>query len=463
MYNEYDPYAPVYKAVNTDSPSEWDYKNDEKLLLYMSKEIILESDTEMRRRAELLGELQRIFVQWVKSVAIEEKKMPEEEAAEIGATLLISGSHRLGIREPGADIDTICVAPDFCTRDNFFTSLKNKLLSHPDISQLNAIQSARAPIIEFEFKGVNIDLLFARLPTDIIPKDPDAYDDDKILKNVDSATEIILNGPRVTNMIYKLVERNSIHQKIRPECQSSTNFQIVLRCVRKWAKRRALYGNKFGYLGGINCNILVAFICQLYPKASPTVLLQRFFRVYKDWEWGCEKPIMLNSIKENPPNETKIIWSRNTKDLMPMITPAYPASNSSYTVSEFTLEIMKAEFSRGYDIVKTILCDNPTNDWNKLFESSDFFLKYHHYLRCNIIGIDDGIISRGWISYVEAKIRHMLRYISNLPIKPIHFYPVVSRTSLSANSICYFIGFNIDKTRCRGNELRIDKGIKQFR
>ena len=42
--------------------------------------------------------------------------------------LFISGSHRLNVRDPNADIDTICIAPNFVTREHFFTILKEELI-----------------------------------------------------------------------------------------------------------------------------------------------------------------------------------------------------------------------------------------------------------------------------------------------------------------------------------------------
>lgn len=38
-----------------------------------------------------------------------EKGLPREIAEEAGGLIYVSGSYRLGVNEPGADIDTICI------------------------------------------------------------------------------------------------------------------------------------------------------------------------------------------------------------------------------------------------------------------------------------------------------------------------------------------------------------------
>jgi poly(A) polymerase Pap1 len=101
----------------------------------------------------------------------------------------------------------------------------------------------------------------------------------------------------------------------------------------------------------------------------------------------------------------------NPYHVMPIITPAYPAMNSSASVSIHTrgiyifilylyiyihiyiyiytyiyIGIMQQEMTRAHDIVKHIITDRGL-DWGRLFESSDFFLRYPHYLCCNIVGI----------------------------------------------------------------------------
>lgn len=454
---ELNKYTPAYEPVSFREPSEAEKRLDVSLKAYMDKEMKLESDEEMVRRDSVLAEVRNIFIDWVKYVATEVLHMPEEEAEDAGGELFISGSHRLGVRDVGADIDTVCVAPNFCTRDHFFTYLKDDLLRRSEVTELNAVEDAFVPIISFDYRGVSIDLLFARLAENSVAKDIDILDDD-ILRGLDEATEKSLNGPRVTNMIFKLVGEKTF-----------PNFLIVLRCIRKWAKRRGLYGNKLGYLGGVNFNIMVAFICQLYPNSSPSTLLFRFFKQYKDWKWP--EPVMLNNIQPNPPGalitEERQVWSQanSPKDVMPLITPAYPAMNSAFNVSSHTFAVIAQEIHRGFEITSEIIKDK---NWERLFEPSDFFIKYPHYLACHLVGTGENAESRSWIGFVESRIRRLIQYpyLETLPVShPIQLFPIVSKTKKSDYSICYFIGFNLDLDLLRVMETKdvhIDECVARF-
>lgn len=456
-------YIPAYDPANAREPTEPEKKLDEVFQRFIEEEIKLESNEEMIRRDNVLSEVRSIFLNWVQFVATDILHIPQEVAEDAGGELFISGSHRLGVRDIGADIDTVCVAPNFCTKQHFFTYLKEDLLKRPEVTDLNAVETAFVPLISFDFRGVSIDLLFARLAQNSVPKDLDILDDN-ILIGLDEPTEKSLNGPRVTNMIFKLVGEKTF-----------PNFLIVLRCIRKWAKRRGIYGNKLGYLGGVNCNILVAFICQLYPNFTPSALLLRFFNQYKKWEWP--QPIMLNNIQQNPfgqlATEERPVWSPvvNANDLMPIITPAYPAMNSAFNVNPHSLLVMQNEIAQGYAFCESILKKNAwqdINNWKKLFEPSHFFVRYHHYLACHIIGTGDNAESRGWIGFVESRIRRFIQhpFLSTLPLlPPIHLHPVVSKTAKSVNSLCYFIGFNIDYdliAKLGNNNIHIDDCVARF-
>jgi len=458
-------YDAAYQPVNEELPSASDLAIDRSLASYMTRHVILDTKESMAHRNEVLSEIRRIFLNWIKQMARENANIRDEEEIErVGGFMLVSGSHRLGVQEPGADIDTVCVAPSFCKKEDFFGSLKKILMAHRDVKELNAAEGAKVPIIELEFRGINIDLLFARMAEKTVPVSLETnIDDDNILRGLDDATVTTLNGPRVTDMIGKLA--NPFYP----------NFLIVLRIVRKWAKARGLYGNKFGFLGGVNFNILVTFIGQLYPKASPSALLDRFFRVYRQWRWG-ENPILLTKIRQPDKDEFLTVWKNNGYELMPILTPAYPAANSSFTVNIHSLGVMRAEFERGHTILQDILKeieakgsaalpDETDGIWSKLFEPSDFFVKYSHYLRCNILGGSDPIAANAWTGFVESRIRKLVTYLEPLPImKPIHFYPVKNPTKDSEHSLCYFIGFNADKARLKTEtDIYLDKALSNFK
>lgn len=93
------------------------------------------------------------------------------------------------------------------------------------------------------------------------------------------------NGVRVAEMIMRLVP-------------NIANFTTTLRAIKMWAKRRGVYSNVLGFLGGVNWAILVAFICQRYPNAAPSTLVARFFRVLSLWNWSV--PILLAPVREPP-------------------------------------------------------------------------------------------------------------------------------------------------------------------
>ena len=253
---------PLLKPFETSAPPASYDALDATLRAFMAKTVPIESDGELRRRERVMGELKRLFQAWVRSVC-KAKGLSDELASEAGGKLYTSGSYRLRVHEPGADIDSICVAPNHCTREDFFDTLKAMLLEHPQVENLRSVETAVVPIMTFDLDGVNIDLLFAHLPLNAIPASLD-IDEDAVLQGVDEATEKSLNGPRVTNLIYKLVSHNY------------ESFLQVLRVARIWAKRRGIYSNKLGYFGGINFNILVALVCQLFPRATPSYLLCKF-------------------------------------------------------------------------------------------------------------------------------------------------------------------------------------------
>jgi len=151
--------------------------------------------------------------------------------------------------------------------------------------------------------------------------DSQSLSDPQLLKNLDQKCVRSLNGCRVTDEILRQVPNKD-------------TFRLTLRAIKLWAKRHGIYSNVLGYLGGVSWAMLVARVCQLYPNADPSILVQKFFLVFLKWQWP--QPVLLKK-----PEEAGLgyqVWDprQNVADryhLMPIITPAYPQQNSTFNVS----------------------------------------------------------------------------------------------------------------------------------
>lgn len=243
------------------------------------------------RREVVLKSIQSIadvFVQRVAQIRHEENAAIVKSAR---GRVFTYGSYRLGVFGPGSDIDTLVVAPKYVTREDFFEhfpGLLNEMAPPGSIEDLTAVTDAFVPIIKFEYSGISIDLIFSRIATVTeIPPLSTPWDllDNNLLRGLDDAELRSLNGTRVTDDILKLV----------PE---KTSFRLALRAIKLWAQKRAIYANIMGFPGGVAWAMLVARVCQLYPKANGAVLVNKFFHIMQRWPWP--QPVLLKKVEEGP-------------------------------------------------------------------------------------------------------------------------------------------------------------------
>ncbi|MCL7043206.1 hypothetical protein MKW94_018197 [Papaver nudicaule] len=439
----------VTEPISLLGASEIDVIETRELEKYLVGVGLYECPEEAVSREEVLGRLDQIVKTWVKKVT-RNKGYNDQFVQEANAKIYTFGSYRLGVHGPGADIDTLCVGPKHATREeDFFGELYGMLAEMPEVSELHPVPDAHVPVMKFEFCGISIDLLYARLSLPIIPEDLD-ISQNTILQNVDEQTVRSLNGCRVTDKILHLV----------PNVQ---NFRTTLRCMRFWAKRRGVYSNVTGFLGGINWALLVARLCQLYPNASPNMLVSRFFRVYTQWRWP--NPVMLCAIEEG----SLPIWDprrnhRDSQHLMPIITPAYPCMNSSYNVSSSTLRVMTEEFQRGREICEAMELNKA--DWSNLFEPYPFFDAYKNYLQIEIKAENDDDL-RNWKGWVESRLRQLTLKIERdtFGLLQCHPHPGDFSDKSKRCYCCYFMGLqrNQGVPVHEGEQFDIRATVKEFK
>uniref|UniRef100_A0A8C4ZCI5 polynucleotide adenylyltransferase n=1 Tax=Gadus morhua TaxID=8049 RepID=A0A8C4ZCI5_GADMO len=352
----------ITSPISLALPKEADLALTQKLTETLKPYGVFEEELELQRRILVLGKLNTLVKEWIKEIS-DIKNLPASLIDTVGGKIFTFGSYRLGVHTKGADIDALCVAPRHVERTDFFSSFYEKLKEQEEVKDLRAVEEAFVPVIKLAFDGIEIDILFARLALQTIPENLDLRDDG-LLKNLDIRCIRSLNGCRVTDEILHLVPNIG-------------NFRLTLRTIKLWAKRRNIYSNILGFLGGVSWAMLVARTCQLYPNAAASTLVHKFFLVFSKWEWP--NPVLLKQPEDcnlNLPVWDPRVTPSDRYHLMPIITPAYPQQNSTYNVSASTRAVMVEEFKQGLAITDEILQNKA--EWSKLFEAPNFFQKYKY-------------------------------------------------------------------------------------
>ncbi|KDP40853.1 hypothetical protein JCGZ_24852 [Jatropha curcas] len=442
----------VTKPLSMAGPTEADLQRTRELEKLLSDAGLYESKEEATKRGEVLSRIGQIVKDWVKQLT-RLRGYTDQMVEDANALIFTFGSYRLGVHGPGADIDTICVGPSYVNREeDFFFVLHNILAEMEEVTELQPVPDAHVPVMKFKFDGISIDLLYASISLLVVPEDLD-ISDVSILYDVDEPTVRSLNGCRVADQILKLV----------PNVE---HFRTTLRCLKFWAKRRGVYSNVTGFLGGVNWALLVARVCQLYPNAVPSMLVSRFFRVYTQWRWP--NPVMLCPIEEDELGFS--VWDprKNPRDRthhMPIITPAYPCMNSSYNVSTSTLRVMMEQFQYGNKISEEIELNKA--QWSTLFEPYLFFESYKNYLQVDIVAADVDDL-RSWKGWVESRLRQLTLMIERDTYGKLQCHPYPHEyvdTSKPCAHCAFFMGLQRKQGEIiqEGQQFDIRGTVDEFR
>ncbi|XP_029944231.1 poly(A) polymerase beta-like [Salarias fasciatus] len=345
--------------------------------------------------AESLGSL---FTEWLDEMCVE-MNVEESIRRSAGGKLIPVGSQLLGAEVKGSDIDAVCVGPGFVQRHHFFSSFCRKLAANKEVTDMLAFEKTVVPVVKLTYKGEKMDLVYVQYPEDSVPEAVDLMDDG-LVRGLDPRCVRSLNGYRDSVQILRCVPNVYV-------------FRTVLRIIKVWAKKRQIYSNRLGFLGGISWAILVARVCQLYPNATVAALVTHFFRLYSTWDW--KNPVRLrNENREFPSWDSQAPWS-DRFPLMPIMTPAFPQQNSTFNMAKSNMAIISQEFVRGWSITEGIYSGRA--EWARLFQTEDLGQKYQYVLMAGMhyVELDVSYTSESqalrWVGLVEAKLRILVGYL----------------------------------------------------
>ncbi|KAF2480912.1 Poly(A) polymerase papa [Neohortaea acidophila] len=401
-----DPKLGVSGTMSMEPPSPKDIKLDDALLQELKSRNEFEAPEETQRRHSVLDRLESVLKRLVAMVG-KQQGLPPGILNEAGGKIFTFGSFELGVYGPKSDMDTLMAAPKHVSREDFFQympDLLRKEFKPEEIAELTPVPGISVPIIKLELCGVSVDLIFCRLHLQSVPKSQELSNLD-LLRGLDDTDLKCVNGTRVTRRILELVPQTKV-------------FRMALRAVKLWAKQRALYGNIVGYPGGVAYAMMVARICQLYPRAAAPLVIWKFFYLMRKWNWPS--PVLLQNHEEGSINLREwdpSIYPGDKRHLMPIITPAFPRANACHTIGPSTKKVLLQEMERAEGIVRSIY--ESGRPWRDLFQRHSFFTDaYRHYI-CVITAGRTKEAQQAWSGLVESKVKWLIVGIEHSDAKSV--------------------------------------------
>nr|BAP69016.1 RxLR effector candidate protein [Hyaloperonospora arabidopsidis Emoy2] len=437
---------PIVAPLELVPPSENELWNTNCLMKCVNAIAPMPTIDQLAAKHLVIHELQRTVDLWLRHTldVIHGASADSATKSTTTATLLIGGSWHLKVGVAESDLDVVALLPHEVTADLFFSSLCDHLGREASVSKLVARRKAAVPVLSFELSTVRVDLLLARYAQQqAVPKHLLCLpgDDVQVMRGMDTASVRSLSVARVASLILELVP-------------NASTFKSCLRVIRLWARRRGLYSNKAGFLGGISWALLVCFVCQMFPRASVAALVHRFFSVLVSWQWPT--PILVaqpstgvdaNSVEWDPLHNL-----HDRAHLMPIITPGFPAVNTAVNVNLSTLRVLRDEFARGQRILDDLSrCrfSHPA-PWNQLFTPTEVLVRYDHHVAIELRASNEESLAE-WSSFVASRTRKLVETLQHTPsVGSLHPLPEIIRPQdpePSANGEVvgyYFIGYTVD-------------------
>ncbi|KAJ9081596.1 polynucleotide adenylyltransferase, variant 2 [Entomophthora muscae] len=309
--------------------------------------------------------------------------------AEVDFGLSVFGSFALGAYLAGADMDVLFLAPEQITKQAFLEDCYAMLKNANGTSSLTVVTHEYAPMFMLNFHGVAIKLVFATVPSSVAIGGF-AWDDPTFLASLEDAGLGSLNGPRFSGDLKALVPSLSV-------------FQMALCFVKLWAKRRMIYSSTMGYFGGDAWAVMVAYMCRLYPEATISALVFKFFETFSKWQWPVPVGIKACDGSESP----YAFWDSLSCDLdpscsMPIISPSIPYACITHNISKASKALITYELLRGARLSHK--ANDGAVEWDALLKEPRFFDLYTQYVRI-FVCCEDSSKQQSLIGNVELKIR----------------------------------------------------------
>ena len=414
------------------------------LIPYCTKIGIVGQDTKAEVRRKCLSYINRLLDQFLTHQASSlslSGGYPGYQDPDSIMQLYTFGSFRLGVHSSESDIDCLAVGPSFLARSIFFSEFpaflkgehqsatdalddvsEHELLPKP--TSVRSIEEAYVPLICFEIGGIDFDLLYCRTSLPRVTAAFDVLADlDLICGDLDELSLRSINGAVTTERILAYISELLPGQRD----QLLSLYQALLRCLKVWARRRGIYSNVLGYVGGVSFSLLAAHAFQRHFSQKEESNTKRvklilpsidelFFlcmELFSEWAWPT--PVQLLPASKLPFHHSS--WNprknyRDRLDHMPILTPTSPIINSTHNVFSSTKTVFVGELKRATLLLRAGGFAERT--WEEVFKLSSFFERYKVFLCVRVHAEQEGDEKEVNLKVVKIKARLLFNALNKM-------------------------------------------------
>lgn len=140
--------------LSVKESSEDDIARSSSLQEFLLASKIYETNEEAITRERVLGRLSYMFDNFIKAIGVK-KGLADSDVKAASGRIYTFGSYRLGVHARGSDIDTLCVAPVYVDRKEFFDEFYSML--NGVFAEVEKVEDAYVPLMQLVYREHRID------------------------------------------------------------------------------------------------------------------------------------------------------------------------------------------------------------------------------------------------------------------------------------------------------------------
>ena len=395
---------------------------------------LLDDDEGNEKRLDAIETIRRVLAENVFD------RREEKEEIQFEFALSPTGSFGIGTHSPTSDIDIVVVSA--MRRSDFFDyapmALRNGRSAGVIVKRVLGLRDAIIPIIMLDVNGVEVDLQYCRYDAPL--KGNSNFTGFEVkemeLRRMDVVSQVCVQSMRDCHLLSNLPRREA--------------FRLTLSLIVFWAKKRGLYGNKFGYFGQSAWAVLLARVMKVYRSVSqPHRLLPLFFAYYASMDWKA------NVLSHDIDTIAESNYNRNAREKIVVLTASTPRRNILRNVNISSRRVIRSEMQRAAAL---------QHNWEAICTESDFFTAYNSYIELSVMATNVGEY-RKWSGWVQSRIIGLVVKINQMnPEVTVHVWPhrltPTKNTGFDFAGV-YYMGMSRSGVRTGGDVETIDKYANQ--